>query len=190
MLPPDRSGFQAEMAQPTHVNGFAPSNQSPGPFREGGHLVVASGAVLPGICPLTGEAAPHGWRRSMQLCWEPPGAGALPLFFGLSGYVELMGLEKNGRMSYTLSSKGVWRVIRRFLLSVSAFVAAPPCFIAGCTGETVQWGWILASVVLVGLFTWSNSTGLRVTGYSGGWFWIKGCSPDFLKMLPSSRRWS
>ena len=153
-------------------------------WRDGGMLVVRSGATLPDRCISTN--APAAGRLRYKLFWHPP-ALYLAIFGGLWLYV-LLALLMRQRVDVEVGvSQEVLAKRKTAFWSSLTLAAVGVVFLLSTTVGGVDpmpslGAFMLVAAPLIWIF---GSRLIGVVRIEGGYAWIRGANPDFLMGLPS-----
>lgn len=153
---------------------------------DGKFLVVRSGAVLPPYCVKTGLPVAETEKITRKLTWTPIYVLIVFVISRLIGIILYFVVRKRCDITYSLAP-AVKR--KNKITQWSVFFIVLGCVGGIFLGSSLNSGaLIFASIVLllVALIVLliSNSH-LSATKHENGKFWIKGCSPEFMKRIQS-----
>ncbi len=167
-------------------------------FRDGAFLVTRDKVELPKRCLRTNEEVPDGaWRKSTQMAYTPRWIFFL-LPLGIIPFAIAVGLTQkrmklvHSRSPATLKTRTKWRILVFICLAlfIGCFYAIYYMFDHRVQGVKPNVNLVisLVSVGILSLIPMSVAGQMaqlyRAKKHFNGWFWIKGCSPEFLKTLP------
>lgn len=153
-------------------------------------LVVRDGAQLPEFCPITNEATvPSDWRKTVRIAWSSP--WLIPLIFinVIVLLIVLLIVQKKGKITYSMSKQARLIVRQRRSLGFLLLALFPlGMFISTLdpvpSGVAIVVGLAAIISLIVSIYFFMNSDTIKTAKYKDGWFFLKGCHPDFLSRFP------
>jgi hypothetical protein len=167
-------------------------------FKDGAFLVTRDKAELPKRCLRTNEEVPDsGWRKSVQMAYTPRWIFFL-LPLGIIPFAIAIGLTQkrmklvHSRSPATLKTRPKWRLLVFVFLAlfIGCFYAIYYMFQHRVPNVKPDVNLIIGLVAggLLSIIPMSIAGQMaqlyRAKKHFNGWFWIKGCSPEFLQTLP------
>ncbi|MBB5353028.1 hypothetical protein HNR46_003281 [Haloferula luteola] len=156
----------------------------------GAFLYVRNGAVLPEICPVSGQPVDsQGYRKTRTLSWTPPWIFILFLVNLLVMLIVALIVQKKAKVLLSLSPEVRKNTAKKRWIGTGLAISGITCIAMAISSQddALIGAWGLGSILLIlfSLLAFIASNPLKVVKHRDGWLKIKGCSPGFLAQLPS-----
>ncbi|MGD7652585.1 MAG: hypothetical protein ACQCXQ_05180, partial [Verrucomicrobiales bacterium] len=157
--------------------------------RQGEFLVVRDWAVLPDVCLLSNEPTGVGsWRKRKRFIWVPQWIYLLILVHVFVMLLVHVFVQKKVRLTYSMSRRTRRRILGRQLGATTLVLTGVAGIFAALMNvpdpDLLVAAAVVCSVMVVaGLLVAMRANPLRVKRHENGWFYLKGCSPEFLDGL-------
>lgn len=157
--------------------------------RDGDLLVIRDGAVLPARCLKTNRPiGASDYTATKKVYWTPGWVWALLLLSPLIALIVAAILQKKATLTYSLSRELRSRYMKRTAISLGLFfVGLGLLFVTFYVGKESLFGVGIGGGILLmitGLvLAVTLSKVISVKRFNDGWFYLKGCSPEFLDSL-------
>lgn len=158
-------------------------------YTDGDFLYIQDGAELPAKCVVKNiPIGAGGWRRRIRVIWTPWRAWiTFPiLFFTLPFFSEQ---QKTAYITYSLSKEIASGLAKQKITGVLILFIGFSLIIYGLLSIDnelhLKCGLLCGfASILISIFYIKKAKIISVTGYSNGWFKLKGLSPEFLTNTP------
>lgn len=149
---------------------------------EGNLLVVTSEVVLPPFCVKSGQPLQPNDIKRQEFYWCHPAVALLILVNIIAVMIAYYILRKKCVLTYGITPEVRWNyrkwLIIKIGLVIGSVISIPLVIITESTPLIViAVIFFIASVI----FALVNNAVLTVSRHKNGQFWIKGCSPEFLR---------